>query len=108
MNIQNLTDNELNRAIIWLNHKDEVECDDGFNVFIYTCYGSDVCDYLTDWSLTGPLMVNNRIKLEIDNYPTEGYVSAWYGGADAYCATTLLDSPLRAICECVLMVRMGM
>ena len=107
MNIQKLTDNELNRAMIWLNPPKWVTEDDG----VHICDGGySSLDYLTDWSLTGPLMRKYEISLIND-----GCTVSWAGtdlvsgdGNGLYMDNeTCNTNPLRAICECVLAIHLG-
>ena len=109
MNISTLSDEELNRAMIWLNPIDWVECDDGI-----TSRGGDYegyirYEYLSDWSLTGPLMVKYELNLTYQPLSAnwrclkvERFYTAGGGTVKETGATS--QNPLRAICECVLMI----
>ena len=106
MSIQELTDDELNRAMIWLNPPELGIFNDcersgiwGDSDGKYT----DHLDYLTDWSLTGPL----TDKYDIDIYlEDDGRRCAQAGVNFTYVVEAVHESTLRAICECVLMMRM--
>ena len=109
MNIQELTDEELNRAMVWLNPPACGIFNDCERSGIWgDSYGeyTDHLDYLTDWSLTGPLVHKYCITLDTYNPANEGQVSSWFCSQYGNHETDLSDNPLRAICECVLMMRM--
>lgn len=106
INIQSLRDEELNRAMIWLNPpKRGVAIDDPCDRVYFNGPYDQGCwpiEYLSDWSLTGPLMVEYGIGLDTDNLSGSCYIS-WNGSYQ----TGLVSNPLRAICECVLMVELA-
>lgn len=110
--IKDLSDTELNRAIVWfyINDlpnwlKDSWIEDYGKNLCVDV--GGD-CDYginfTTDWNLTMPLAVENKIELLPCNYK-DGF---WC----VYCViksrnySSVNKSPIRAICEVLVMIAM--
>ena len=117
MNISALSDDELNKAMIWINTPL------GFKIYRDYEVGS-VCgnliwkrasNYLTDWSLTGPFMLKYdcallprtgsgmgplaQICVRSNNKPPyyeENSNYKYYESSN--------KNPLRAICECRLMI----
>ena len=104
MGISKLTDEQLNRAM-----NDTI----GSGV-LNRKGGCAVCDcarecpeidereqkqYITDWSLTGPLAVKYGLELLINN---AGNYSAINGSIVG--AIGINKNPLGAICECILMI----
>ena len=102
MNVSALTDVELNRAMIWL-----------YPASIYGCYTRDrertvywskvsgvyqAVDYLLNWNLTMPLVVENKLDMDCD-------AELWriYGPSASYSKHKSL---LRAICESLVMIKM--
>ena len=114
MNVSELTDVELNRAMIWLYPK--------LNSFIWTDTGAEVWvgpkkltnphwSYLLNWNLTMPLAVENELNPQFSNkgdtsvpfYYTQlqatGSQSRKWGKAYSN------RNPLRAICEVLVMIK---
>tara|TARA_R110000851_G_scaffold41079_1_gene103299 strand:- start:63 stop:365 length:303 start_codon:yes stop_codon:yes gene_type:complete len=96
MNVSELTDVELNRAMIWL-----------YPASIYGCYTRDrertvywskvsgvyqAVDYLLNWNLTMPLAVENMNKIK--NMEDIGYL-----------LQETFKPALRAICEVLVMIK---
>lgn len=112
MDVSALSDEELNRAMIWLcsNKQDIRYCqnsDGSLRGYYYTGLGSLFHEYLSDWSLTGPLMVKHMTTRdeEMDFYfdvKNKVHVVETYVQGDAWHFTS--TKPLRAICECILMI----
>lgn len=99
MNISALSDEELNRAMVWLNPNGLViysDSKDGIRN-----WGYSIVNYLTDWSLTGPLAQKNDISMLTDN------VCGWYADQHGHYETVIMSNPLRAICECYLAMRLA-
>jgi len=113
MDISTLSDEELNRAMIWINPPAHgVFTDDECGVYSNSVrgHGCNKIDYLEDWSLTGPLMVKymGSHRYEIDFYRDKD--------DDEYKVESLIDdccyifaniNPLRAICEVIIMIEMA-
>ena len=97
MNVSELTDVELNRAMIWLYGPTWI-----LTHGKYRDQGQDVIEmalsYLTDWNLTMPLAVENEIEIEFMHMTR---VSECYDGA-----IKCNKNPLRAICEVLVMIKM--
>lgn len=125
INVKELTDIELNRAMIWLyfDHVDSfVEDLAGFNLSNYCddtealddngilyniecqewCYSVDFIDGYLSWDLTMPLAVENRLWLQ----PAQS-CKGWfcYDSDDKYCSH-LNKNPLRAICEALVQIKL--
>ena len=101
MNISALSDDELNRAMIWINPPSTGIFNDCCNSGIWadTKYGyAEHWDYLAGWSLTGPMMIEQSI--DIDKSFTDGCHDA--NSQHGHRSTNI--NPLRAICECRLMI----
>ena len=111
MNVSELSDVELNRAMIWL----------------YPLWGSiwmvdqtgdqmierkgwiNRVDYLTDWNLTMPLAFENGLSIKMPDidFDLTGAVTKYLTGTtDLYCDFIGTESPLRAICEVLVMIKM--
>jgi len=107
VNVSKLSDQELNRAIFWLHMpEDDWVVDDGVYLNSNICMDEIInYRYTDDWSLTGPLMIKYKIQLTPMAFSPE----AW----NAYACVELMSynqgayNPLRAICECVLIIRMA-
>lgn len=94
MNTNTLTDTELNRAMIWL--YPEKENYDGY----YDEYMG--WNYVEDWNLTMPLVIQHEIFIGPVN---QGEL--WFAH-DNICNRFRAydDSPLRAICQVLVQIRM--
>lgn len=108
MNVSELSDEELNRAMIWLNPPKNIHYDkDGYNGVNYHHHrqgiGYSWLNYLTDWSLTGPLMIDNNIELMPFVYSDCGEWRA-YQIKKSTNRHSINKNPLRAICEVNLMI----
>lgn len=123
MDISTLSDAELNRAMIWLNPRGVYGVHGGHR---YNVHGSDIgfctADFLRLWGLTGPIMVSRHISLVNIGGTTQWFacndvsfeticmspdgtdngVSCFFARHEAYST-----SPLRAICECILMIELA-
>ena len=96
MNASELTDVELNRAMIWL-YPPAFKLDD-YGTFVQPAYSTGIVCYLTDWNLTMPLAVENKLDMDCD-------AELWriYGPSASYSKHKSL---LRAICESLVMIKM--
>tara|TARA_R110000824_G_scaffold333887_1_gene520414 strand:- start:188 stop:520 length:333 start_codon:yes stop_codon:yes gene_type:complete len=107
MNVSELTDVELNRAMIWLYGPTWI-----LTHGKYRDQGQDVIEmalsYLTDWNLTMPLAVENGISI----INTKGVVHAGNNLKAQKGFSVTMDNgaqntnPLRAICEVLVMIKM--
>ena len=99
MNIENLSDTELNRAMIdtlFIKGDKDIE----------RSYQAGKLNFLKDWNLTMPLAVKNNISLINDGR------EAWAGtdicAGDGPCVymdnDSLNTNPLRAICEVLVQI----
>lgn len=101
INVSELTDVELNRAMIWLYHTKGLWTDPDTG----TPYCSDIGDayqvyFLDKWDLTMPLAVENKVWLQPDCMGN-GFIHAY---DDDYSAKAI--NPLRAICEVLVMIKL--
>lgn len=111
MDVSSLSDEELNRAMIWLNRAvvnlSDYYMDDGSKVYasyfinMSEGWGKRDINYLTDWSLTGPLMIDNDINLSGTN---KNHCANYGLGILGNYESSWNENPLRAICECRLMI----
>ncbi len=107
MDISQLTDEQLNRDMNdtigsgILNRKGECAvCD-----CARECPEIDEHEqkqYLTDWALTGPLMVENRIQVTPFTYAENEWNAYAIRKATNFQGRSV--NPLRAICECLLLI----
>ena len=105
MDVTKLNDADLNLAMIWISGENiRLEIHGGESW--YFCSTSDqLLEYLTDWSLTGPLMVKYDIDISSDIYTEDGTgIEAREYQAESDTKWALNQNPLRAICECRLMI----
>lgn len=95
--IKDLTDTELNRAMIWL------YADEGIFVFIdlphllVTSFGGS---FLHDWNITMPLAVKSDLTLQ----PAKSSLG-WFAYNQEH-SSHLHKDPLRAICEVLVKIAM--
>ena len=108
MNVSELTDVELNRAMIWIYGPTWI-----LTHGKYRDQGQDVIEmalsYLTDWNLTMPLAVENGLSIKMPDidFDLTGAVTKYLTGTtDLYCDFIGTESPLRAICEVLVMIKM--
>jgi hypothetical protein len=95
--ISNLTDVELNRAMVWL-YPPCFDIDD-YSVVIEARYEIGKVNYLSDYNLTMPLFIENYLSIS-PFYDGSGWVcDRW----DGYSADKTF---LRAICELLVMIAM--
>ena len=97
-----LSDGQLNRAMTWLYPPVYINNDDGIKVCTY--YGDrDVVyyDYLADYNLTMPLVIEKSVSLSIVQ-SCEKPVIALCGEYSAHD-----KSPLRAACECLVLIALA-
>ena len=103
MNVSELTDVELNRAMIWLYGPTWI-----LTHGKYRDQGQDVIEmalsYLTDWNLTMPLAVENSLCIELYNPLTYTYDN--HHCSSMASVSTSNKNPLRAICEVLVMIKM--
>jgi len=106
MNVQELTDTELNRAMVWLYPPKEpvyrCECSQGYHILeIYGC----PFDYLADWDRTMPLAFENNLNVDFYNGSTHytRYEGEEVGLPEA--SSIGMPNPLRAICEVLVMIK---
>ncbi|PCI53640.1 MAG: hypothetical protein COB36_11955 [Alphaproteobacteria bacterium] len=114
MEVSALSDKELNRAMIWLHPR--------INPWIWVDTGDEIWagprsatnphwSYLLNWNLTGPLMVEYEISLNRmgGEYcaATDGTKPGDFGHGTMMENCQSSENPLRAICECILMIEMA-
>lgn len=92
--VSQLSDVELNRAMIWC-YPDKRNYDGYYDE--YMGY-----DYLTDYNLTMPLAFENKLSIfeELDLYAVEA------APLNQFIIRLANKNPLRAICEVLLMIAM--
>lgn len=111
MDVSKLSDEELNRAMIWLNLNGLVIYSDDEGGI--RNWGYSIVNYLTDWSLTGPLMVDNAISLTTwdgSDFWAEYETGVVLGAAHddrRTISSPVITNPLRAICECCLIIALN-
>jgi hypothetical protein len=90
--ISNLSDTELNRAMIWCYPDSKY----------YNGYYDEYMDYdyVTDYNLTMPLAIEHQVWLQPDCMG-DGFIHAY---DDNFSAKS--KAPLRAICEVLVMIAM--
>ena len=96
MNVSELTDTELNRAMIWLYPpSDSVTYSGDIDMYL-SRYRS--MDYLSSYDLTMPLAVENELDMDFDT-------GLWqiYAPSASYSKNKNL---IRAICETLVMIAM--
>lgn len=100
MNVQELTDTELNRAMIWLYPIEGWYGDyaTGIKVTTKDYLGFLRMEYLQDWNLTMPLAVKEELEVEFMPVTT---VRDGHGGV-----VRSNNNPLRAICEVLVMIKL--
>lgn len=100
INVKELTDVELNRAMVWLYPPKQALVDDNgtHTGFI----GVRGIGYLQDWSFTMPLLVEYRLWLQ----PAKS-CRGWfcYDNEEHYCSQ-LNQNPLRAACEVLVQIKL--
>ena len=110
MNISTLSDEELNRAMIWLNPS--VDRSIALSSTLFREVPWEEVDFISGWSLTGPFMV--KYELDLTYQPlsanwrclkAEMFYTAGGGTMKETGATN--QNPLRSICECVLMIELA-
>ena len=99
MNVSELTDVELNRAMILL-YPPAFKLRD-YGTFVQPAYSTGIVCYLTDWNLTMPLAVENFIWVQ----PPQVGDGIWHIYNDERFFAKSLN-PLRAICEVLVMIKM--
>ncbi len=108
MNVSELSDVELNRAMIWLyppEHRryDPIE-DDGELCWSGSYEDAIYYEYLSDYNLTMPLAVEHSLCIEMystRDYPTDTHVCSSMCG---HASTN--KNPLRAIAEVLIKIAM--
>lgn len=116
MEVSKLSDEELHRAMIWLNPPAHgVFTDDECGVYSNSVrgHGCNKIDYLEDWSLTGPLMVKYGLNVFSPSEGSKAKVlkpqyTGIVNGEDRYKHIRAYNyNTLRAICEVILMIEMA-
>jgi len=102
-----LSDIELNRAMIWLYPPKLMLLEDsGEDCFFI---GARSSAYLGDFNLTMPLVFEHRVRVKTNFHKTmtiaKQLVSADMGG-DYFNNKTAHKNPLRAICQCLVLIAM--
>lgn len=98
-NVKELTDVELNRAIIWLYPPKQTLVEDNG---IHTGFvGVKGVGYLQDWNITMPLAVENGLRV---GFYTDGVTTAF--DPDRRTSYSENKNPLRAICEVLVMIKL--
>lgn len=105
--LHKLSYEEINRGMIWLNPpRAGVFTDDEHGVYSNSVrgFGCRKVDFLSDWSLTGPLIEWHGLTLKLANH--YDFIGQWEASKNK--AITLGDylcfneNPLRAVCECII------
>lgn len=91
-----LSDKELNRAMY--DHYWVVKSGEPFDEFFNSIVGSDKINYLKDYNLTMPLAKKHMLTVRYYHNCTD--VDDFMFGFE----TTDKDNPLRAICECLVLI----
>jgi len=96
-----LSDIELNRAMIWL----YPPCQ---SIFI-TSLGDyavhlRLVNYLTDYNFTMPLAINNNMNLD---FIKDGYFTSCHAVSIDLDIGICDENPLRAICECLVLIALA-
>tara|TARA_R110000824_G_scaffold335766_1_gene522298 strand:+ start:207 stop:533 length:327 start_codon:yes stop_codon:yes gene_type:complete len=104
MNVSELTDVELNRAMIWLYPLwgSIWMVDQTGDQMIERKGWSTRVDYLTDWNLTMPLAVEHKIMLDFEPDTEYDEVTVYNVICSIYSQN---KNPLRAICEVLVMIK---
>jgi hypothetical protein len=97
--ISNLNDAELNRAMH--EHYWVINSGGQFDEF-FNSIGADKLNYLTDYNLTMPLFIESRLWIQ----PSQSTANGWVSYDDSNYSSVMVDSPLRAICEVLVMIAM--
>ncbi len=102
INVSELSDVELNRAMIWLYPIKGMELHKngpcfGCDYFLHRQgIGYSWLDYLTDYNLTMPLAVENGLSVDLKCGTIAADKFTHFSNAD----------PLRSICEALVMIRL--
>lgn len=110
MNIQELSDTELNLAMIWA-YPNAFTCltyesgTDSYTGFCANGNGANlrVIDFTGDWNLTMPLAFERGLTITPE-WSDESYSAATYDEAGKMIHDAAGSNPLRAICEVLLMI----
>lgn len=103
INVNELTDVELNRAMIWLYPQKGITAVFNYEQPTYYNAGTGVVyGWLSDWNLTMSLAVENKIAL----LPciTGRHLATRYVGTENVEAAN--KNPLRAICEVLVQIKL--
>lgn len=107
MNIQTLSDTELNRAMIWL-YPPKFNIDD-YGAFLEPTYKTGMVCHLTDFNLTMPLAFENNLNTEAPTFMRNLFrVYQYYiiTNTGERCREATNKKLLRAICEVLVMIGM--
>jgi len=105
--IQNLSDTELNRAMIWLYWEGTIEHIDGpaYGLIYYreVCmnYEEDI-NYLADYNLLIPLAIKANLNIDFIDYGSHSSTAVHH---DGYVVFAGGDNPQRSICESLVYLR---
>lgn len=103
INVKELTDVELNRAMIWLYPQKGITAIFNYEQPTYYNAGSGVVyGWLSDWGLTMPLAVENRLWLQ----PAKSCGGWFCYDNEEHYHSRLNQNPLRAICEVLVKIKL--
>jgi len=101
-----LSDNELNRAIIWLYPPKTILTDYKNCLPVMACEDDPECceeiDCLSDYNLTMPLVERFRITMR----PARSTPNCWFA-YDTFRSALMCKNYLRAACECLVLIALA-
>jgi len=97
-----MTDIELNRAMIWCYHKGTIRYAAGMDFCVEVTQDFRSLDYIDDYNQTMPLAFNNGVNIHV-TFSDSNKFRAYEQNA-RFSATR--ETPLRAICEVLVAIAM--